>query len=142
METWSRAMTSGRQVVDTQKAVPNRYNTCFASICPRRCEQRTVLIVCLVNALTSSLWTDSTRHNVEILHWAPPSMCLPCVYLMEPHVTRSPRPSPTVFHTESDERPGNEASRIQWLVPNTPVILTACKCTVVAHLVAYYHVHG
>ena len=33
-----------------------------------------VSIVCLVNTLTSSLWTDSTRQ--DILHWAPPSACV------------------------------------------------------------------
>ena len=30
-------------------------------------------------------------------------MCLPSVYLTSSHVTRSPRPSPAVFHTGSDE---------------------------------------
>ena len=56
-----------------------------------------------MNALTSSVWTDSTRQDVEILHWALPSVCLPCVYLIAPHVTRSPRPSPTVFHIGSNQ---------------------------------------
>ena len=39
-------------MVDTSEAVPNRYNTSLASICPWRCEQQTVSIVCLANALT------------------------------------------------------------------------------------------
>ena len=38
-----------------------------------------------------------------MLCWTPPSVCLPCVYLMAPHVTRSPRPSTAVFHTGSDK---------------------------------------
>ena len=33
----------------------------------------------------------------------PPCVYIPSVYLMAPHVTRSPRPSPTVFHTGSDQ---------------------------------------
>ena len=41
-------------------------------------------------------------------------VCLSSVYLMSSLVTRSPRPSPAVFHTGSDqmlawEWPGNEA---------------------------------
>ena len=98
-EIWSRVMTSGRQMVDTRGAVPNRYNTCFMLIRPWRCEQLTVPIVCLTNALISSHWMDSTTQDVENLRWAPPSVCLQCVYLMASHVTRSPRPSPAVFHT-------------------------------------------
>ena len=90
-EIWSRAMTSGRQMVDTREAVPNLYNTCFAVICLCHCEQQMVSIVCLANALISSHWMDSATQDVEILRWAPPSVCLPCVYLMASHVTRSPR---------------------------------------------------
>ena len=102
-EIWSRALTSGRQMVDTQGAVPNRYNTSLASICPQRCEKQIVSIVCLANALTYSLWTDSTRQDVQILRWAPPSVCLPYVYLMASHMTRSPRPSPAVFGASLSE---------------------------------------
>ena len=38
-------------------------------MCPWRCEQRTVglSIVCLANALTSSLWIDSTRQDYSLL---------------------------------------------------------------------------
>ena len=65
---------------------------------------------CLANALISSLWTDSTRQDVKILRWAPPSVCLPYVYLMAPHVIRSP----PYFILEAIKywrwkRPGNEA---------------------------------
>ena len=51
-------------------------------LCPRCCEQQTVPIVCLANALTSSLWMDSTKKDIEILRWAQSPMCLPSVYLM------------------------------------------------------------
>ena len=66
--------------VNTGGAVPNHYNTCFASIRPRRCEQQMVLIVCLANVLTSSVWTDSKTKDIDILLWAPPpvsTICLP-----------------------------------------------------------------
>ena len=85
-----------RCMVDTQ-VVPNHYNTCLASIRPQDCDQIMVSIVCLENALTFSLWTDSTRQEIEIPCWAPHSMYLTCVYLMSPHVTRSPRTSPSTF---------------------------------------------
>ena len=78
-EIWSRAMTSGRQMVDTRGAVPNHYNTCFTLIRHQRCEQRTVSIVCLANALISSHWTDSTTQDVEILRWALPSVSTMCL---------------------------------------------------------------
>ena len=109
-EIWSCAMTSGRHT----GVVPNNFNTCFVSIRPRHCEQQTASFVCLANTLTSSLWTDSKRQDIEILRWAPPSTCLPCVYLMAPNVTRSPRPSPPYFILEVIkywrwEWPGNEA---------------------------------
>ena len=70
-EIWSRAMTSGRQMVDTREVVPNHYNTCFALIRLWRCEQQTVSIVCLAYALISSHWTDSTvtSQDVEISYW-------------------------------------------------------------------------
>jgi len=31
------------------------------------------------------------------------AMCLPSIYLMSPHVTKSPRPSPLYLHTESNQ---------------------------------------
>ena len=37
-EIWSRAVTSGRQMVDTRGAVPNSSNSCFVSNRPWRCE--------------------------------------------------------------------------------------------------------
>ena len=46
------------------------------------------------NALTSRLLMDRTTKGIEILHWAPPPVCLPSVYLMAPHVTRSPSSPP------------------------------------------------
>ena len=97
-EIWSHAMTSGERHTEggaqpfitpfSHRSVPGVVNN-------KR--------YCLANALTSSLWTDSTRQDIKIHRWAPPSVCLPCVYLMVPHVTRSPRPSPAAFHTGSDE---------------------------------------
>ena len=68
-EIWSRGMTShgGGGGGGGRGALPNHYNTYFALIRPR-----TVVIVCLANALTSSPWMDSTRKGIEILHWASP----------------------------------------------------------------------
>ena len=40
---------------------------------------------------------DGSTQNRYYNGWAPPFLCLPSVYLMAPHVTRSPRPSPAVF---------------------------------------------
>ena len=42
-EIWSRAVTSGRQMVDTRGAVPDSSNSRFVSNCPWHCEQRMVL---------------------------------------------------------------------------------------------------
>ena len=47
-----------------------------------------------MNALASS---PQTRKCYKSLHWAPPIVRLPCVYLMSPHITRSPRPSLVIF---------------------------------------------
>ena len=50
----------------------------------------------------SSLFTTpgTDRQETGIINgWAPPSVYLPCVYLMAPHVTRYPRPSLAVFQT-------------------------------------------
>ena len=74
----------GRQRVDTLGVV---------LICPH-CEQQTVSIVFLANALTSSL---GTRKSIEILSWALPPVWLPSVYLMALHATRSPSLPPSIF---------------------------------------------
>ena len=55
-----------------------------------------------IDAALLTLWppalkTDSTRKGCEILRWAPTPVCLPSVYLMSLHVTKSSRPSSSVF---------------------------------------------
>ena len=42
-EIWSRAVTSGRQMVDTRRAMPDSSNSRFESNRPWRCERRMVL---------------------------------------------------------------------------------------------------
>ena len=51
----------------------------------------------LANILASNPKMDITRRGLNILYWPPPPMCLPSVYLTSPHMTGSPRPSPSVF---------------------------------------------
>ena len=93
---WSRA---GRHIVNTWGAVITP--VLHLSI-PGVVKKRMVLVICLANALTSSLWTDSTK-DIEIICWALPPVCLPSVYLMAVHLTRSPRPSPQYLHAASDQ---------------------------------------
>ena len=50
-----------------------------------------------------SLFTAPGTDQCEYNGWAPPPVCLPSVYLTSSHVARSPRPSPAVFHTGSDQ---------------------------------------
>jgi len=52
---------------------------------------------CLANVLTSSPWTNSIRKDFEILRRASFPVCLPFVYLTSWCVTKSPRPSPSIF---------------------------------------------
>ena len=40
---------------------------------------------------------DGSTQNRNYYGQAPPPMCLPSVHLTSPHVTKSPRPSPSVF---------------------------------------------
>ena len=64
-------------MVDTLGAVPNHYNTCIVLICPQRCEQQTVSIVCPANALISAIgWAG---HRVSSLGTTlrVSTMCLP-----------------------------------------------------------------
>ena len=73
--------------------MPKRHNTC-----PWHYEQQAVLIFCLA---ASSLWMDSARQDIKILHWTPPQVCR-SVYHMSSHETRSPRPSAAVVdHTNT-----------------------------------------
>ena len=94
-------------MVDTRRAVPNEES------------RRTVRpkTGCQSVRKADDLYRSETDRRINRYYngLAPPSVCLPCVYLMSSHVTRSPGPSPTVFHTGSDEilaveRPGNEAT--------------------------------
>ena len=52
---------------------------------------------CHANPPASSRWTDNRNKSFKFFHQAPPSMCLPSVCLTKPHMTKSPRPSPSVF---------------------------------------------
>ena len=54
---------------------------------------------CIDTALETLLASEPVMDikGFKILHWAPPPVCLPSVYLMSSHVTKSPRPSPSVF---------------------------------------------
>jgi len=93
-EIWSRVVTSGRQMVDTRGEVPNH---AIPSTHAWHCKQQRCWC-CLANILVSSPQMDITREGLEILHPPP----LPPA----PHVStiRSPRPSPSVFHTASNQR--------------------------------------
>ena len=74
-EIWSLAVTSGRQMVDTQE-VPDCNSSRYMFTRPWRCRQRT----CFVNTLASSLRTDITGKGFcEVLHRALPPVCLPDV---------------------------------------------------------------
>ena len=66
----------------------------FASI---RRRSAPVSIDCLPCKCSDIQPLDITRKGIEFLCWAPPSVCLPCAYLMAPHVTSSPRPSPAAY---------------------------------------------
>ena len=63
---------------------------------------QTVCEADLYHSLFITPGTDQLETGI-ISGWAPPPVCLPSVYLMSSHVTRSPRPPPTIFHTGSNE---------------------------------------
>ena len=95
-EIWSHAVPSSRHMVDIWRAVPSEES------------RRPALSVQMLDVRAFARWTINTvrcsqRWGQIDNGWAPPPVCLPCVYLMAPHVTRSPRPSPAVFHTGSDQ---------------------------------------
>jgi len=117
-EIWPRVVTLDGHRIDTWGLVFDRNNSCFAFTRLRRHERRTVLILsCECSGL------DNTRKGWPGLiiqerasRFAPPAMCLPFVYLTPPHMTKSPRPSPSIFaYCKSAikywrrERPRNEA---------------------------------
>ena len=105
-EIWSRAMPSSRHKVDTRRAVPNEESQCPVLYCPsngwisERSQGRRSIPFIVHNADNAG---DGSTRNRYFNGWAPPLVCLPSVYLTSSHVTRSPRPSPAVFHTERDE---------------------------------------
>ena len=118
-EIWSCAMPSSRHMVDTRGVVPNEESRRPVLYCPsngwisEHSQGRRSIPFIVHNA------GDGSTRNRYFIGWAPPPVCLPSVYLTSLHVTRSPRPSPTAFHTGSDEilavgtaweRPGNEAN--------------------------------
>jgi len=75
---WSRAVTSGRQRVDKQGAVPDINNSHFMLDQPWRREQQYWRY--LANALASSPWTDSTRKSFRTSSGTTPcvsTLCLP-----------------------------------------------------------------
>ena len=102
-EIWSCAMPSSRHMVDTRRAAPNEESRRPVLYCPsnswisERSQGRRSIPFIVHNA------GDGSTQNRYINGWTPPPVCLPSVYLMSSHVTRSPKPSPAVFHTGSNE---------------------------------------
>jgi len=82
--------TSGRQmVVDTQGAVPDKGSRSpFLYVSHRVRSQE---------HLQGSINTVHCLESQGTGRWPLPPVCLPSVYLMSLHVTKSPRPSPSVF---------------------------------------------
>ena len=88
--------------IDTWRAVPNKVSQSIHKADDRH------------RSLLTMPRMDQCKTGT-INGWAPPPLCLPSVYLTSLHVTRSPRLSPAVFHTGSNqtlmwERSGNEAT--------------------------------
>jgi len=86
---WSHVMISSRQMVDTRGQCPTIIrSSCFVSNVSgvMNDEWYWVYWRCLANALSSSHWNNSTRKGFKIVHWAP-----------SPHMTKSPRPPPSIF---------------------------------------------
>ena len=90
---WSHAVTSSRQRVDRCPTIINSV-LCWTVLSAVNCEQ---YWHCHANPPASSHWTDNRNKSFKFFHQAPPSMCLPSVCLTKPHMTKSPRPSPSVF---------------------------------------------
>jgi len=86
-DIWSCAVMLDRQGVD-------RNNPCFELHCLWRHEWWTVLL--MLPCESSFLET--------LCQAPPPPVCLPSVYPMSPQVTKSPRPSPSVFAYHYDQR--------------------------------------
>jgi len=101
-EIWSCVMTSDRQRADGQGVVPNKI---LKSICPRAgCQS--------VRQYHSSFTMPETYYS-----WTLPPVYLPSVYLTSPHVTKSPRPSPSVFTYCKPSKTGGGNSlgtRLHW----------------------------
>ena len=91
-------MTLGRRRVDTQGVVPDCNNSHFMlKHIPGAMNDEWYIDAALLTLWPPALKTDSTRKGCEILRWAPTPVCLPSVYLMSLHVTKSSRPSSSVF---------------------------------------------
>jgi len=75
-------MTSGRQMGDTQGAVPDYNNSPFALTSPLALQTMSCIDLALRMHLASNSVMDITRKNCEILYQALPLVCLPSVYLM------------------------------------------------------------
>ena len=89
-----------------------------------------------MNALASS---PQTRKCCKSLRWAPPIVCLPCVYLMSPHMTRSPRPSLVIFAYCKRSKTGGGTSL--W---NTATVVTTLlqQFAATTHIFCRSHAEG
>ena len=102
-EIWSRAMPSSRQHGrHTEGGAQRRILTSCVVLSIQWLDIRAFARQTIDTVRCSQRGDGSTR-NRYFNGWAPPPVCLPSVYLTSSHVTRSPRPSPAVFHTGSDE---------------------------------------
>ena len=123
-EIWSRAMPSSRHMVDTRRAVPNE--SCVV-LSVQWLDIRVFARQTIDTVRCSQRWERET--GILTVGHAPPPVCLPSVYLTSSHVTRSPSPSPAVFHTGSYEccrweRPGNEATHSRYHPSLQPLLRT------------------
>ena len=95
-EIWSCAVPSGRHVVDTRRVVLNEESQRLScTVHPKAACQNIRKVADRYCSLFTMPGTDRRKTGI-IKGWAPPSMCLPSVYLMSLHMTRSPRPSPAI----------------------------------------------
>ena len=119
-EIWSRAVPSGRHVVDTRRVVPNEEYRRPVLYCPSKGWMSECS--CKADDRYRSLFTmpGMDRRETGIINgWAPPPVCLPSVYLDLPDViardqiSQASPPPYLILETMKYwrwEQPGNEAS--------------------------------
>ena len=136
-EILSCAVTSGRQTVYTRGwgwglGGGGRMENLKALSCiisPRAEGQSVSLSVSIPFAIHST--RDRSTRNGNYYCPAPFHVCLPSVYLMSPHMTKSPRPSPSVFAycKRSNTGGGNGLGMRLTFEVRMHFLVIACPCT-------------